>query len=118
VRVAALNGLGYIDPALPADAALAALGDDEPLVRQAAALNMGGSTDPVAVDALSQALLHDSDWGVREAAADALGEIADTRAVDVLRRAGRLWRLVIDWRVARAARRALRRIEAAGRAAS
>jgi HEAT repeat protein len=57
VRVAALNGLGYIDPALPAEPALAALGDDEPLVRQAAALNIGGSTDPAAVDVLVEALV-------------------------------------------------------------
>lgn len=113
VRVAALNGLGYMDPALPAEPALAALADDEPLVRQAAALNMGASKDPVAVDLLIDALAHDSDWAVREAAADALGEIGDPRAVDSLRRAGRLWRVVVSWRVVRAARRALHRLEAA-----
>jgi HEAT repeat protein len=56
--------------------------------------------------------------GVREFAADALGEIGDPQAVDSLRRAGRLWRVVLSWRVVRAARRALRRIEAAGSAAS
>src|SRR6266498_4814931 len=70
VRVSALNGLGYIDEALPAENALVAIGDDEPLVRQAAALNMGGSSDPAAVDVLVEALLHDSDWAVREAAAE------------------------------------------------
>jgi HEAT repeat protein len=118
VRVAALNGLGYIDPALPAEPALAALGDEEPLVRQAAALNIGGSTDPAAVAAVTDALLHDSDLGVREFAADALGEIGDQQAVDSLRHAGRLWRVVLSWRVVRAARRALRRIEGAGSAAS
>lgn len=118
VRVAALNGLGYIDPALPAEPALTALGDDEPLVRQAAALNLGGSKDPLAVDMLMEALAHDPDWAVREAAAEALGEIGDPRAVGSLRRAARLWRVVISWRVIRAARRALRRIEAAGPATS
>lgn len=87
--VAALNGLGYIDPAFPAEPALAALGDDEPLVRQAAALNLGGSRDPLAVDMLTQALEHDRDWAVREAAADALGEIGDPRAADPLRHAAR-----------------------------
>src|SRR5215207_940403 len=87
VCVSALNGLGYIDEALPAEPALVAIGDDEPLVRQAAALNMGGSSDPAAVDVLVEALLHDSDWAVREAAADALGEIGDPRAVESLRRA-------------------------------
>lgn len=56
VRVAALNGLGYIDEALPAEPALVAIGDDEPLVRQAAALNMGGSSDPAAIDVLMEAL--------------------------------------------------------------
>lgn len=106
VRVAALNGLGYIDPALPAEQALSALNDDEPLVRQAGALNLGGSNDPVAVDMLMGAIAHDPDWAVREAAADAL------------RRAARLWRIVVSWRVVRAARRALRRIEAADLAAS
>ncbi len=114
VRVASLNGLGYIDPALPAEPALAALGDDEPLVRQAAALNLGGSKDPLAVDMLTQALEHDRDWAVREAAADALGEIGDPRAADSLRHAAGPWRVVVSWRVVRAARRALRRIEAAG----
>src|SRR6266545_2907185 len=114
VRVSALNGLGYIDEALPAENALVAIGDDEPLVRQAAALNMGGSSDPAAVDVLVEALLHDSDWAVREAAADALGQIGDPRAVESLRRAAALWRVVISWRVVRAARRALHRIEAAG----
>jgi hypothetical protein len=74
---------------------------------------MGASKDPVAVDLLIDALAHDSDWAVREAAADALGEIGDPRAVDSLRRAGRLWRLVVSWRVVRAARRALHRLEAA-----
>jgi HEAT repeat protein len=113
VRVSALNGLGYIDEALPAEPALVAIGDDEPLVRQAAALNMGGSSDPAAVDVLVEALLHDSDWAVREAAADALGQIGDPRAVESLRRAGALWRAVVSWRVVRAARRALHRIEAA-----
>src|SRR6266545_4661017 len=112
--VSALNGLGYIDEALPAENALVAIGDDEPLVRQAAALNMGGSSDPAAVDVLVEALLHDSDWAVREAAADALGQIGDPRAVESLRRAAALWRVVISWRVVRAARRALHRIEAAG----
>jgi HEAT repeat protein len=115
VRVAALNGLGYIDPTFPAEPALAALGDDEPLVRQAAALNMGDSRDPVAVDLLVEALLHDPDWAVREAAAEALGEIGDPRAADALRRAGSLWRVVGSWRVVRAARRALHRIETAER---
>jgi HEAT repeat protein len=114
VRVAALNGLGYIDPAIPAEPALAALGDDEPLVRQAAALNIGGSKDPVAVDLLMQALESDPDWAVREAAAEALGDIGDPRAADSLRRAGRLWRVVVSWRVVRAARRALHRLESAG----
>jgi HEAT repeat protein len=114
VRVAALNGLGYIDSALPAEPALAGLGDDEPLVRQAAALNIGASTDSVAVDLLMGALEHDPDWAVREAAAEALGDIGDPRAGESLRRAGRLWRVVISWRVVRAARRALHRIEAAG----
>jgi HEAT repeat protein len=118
VRVAALNGLGYIDPALPAEPALGALADDEPLVRQAAALNMGGSKDPAAVDMLMEALAHDSDWAVREAAADALGEIGDPRAADSLQRAARLWRVVVSWRVVRAARRALRRIETASSARS
>jgi HEAT repeat protein len=118
VRIAALNGLGYIDPALPAEPALSALNDDEPLVRQAAALNLGASNDPVAVDMLMGALAHDPDWAVREAAADALGEIGDPRAANSLRRAARLWRVVVSWRVVRAARRALRRIEAAGLAAS
>ena len=113
VRVAALNGLGYIDPALPAEPALAALSDDEPLVRQAAALNLGASADPVAVDMLMEALAHDSDWAVREAAADALGEIGDPKAAASLQRAARLWRVVVSWRVVRAARRALRRIQAA-----
>jgi HEAT repeat protein len=108
---AALNGLGYIDPALPAEPALAALGDEEPLVRQASALNIGSSTDPAAVDVLMEALRHDPDWSVREAAADALGEIGDPRATDTLRRAGRLWRAIFSWRVVRAARRALDRIE-------
>jgi len=111
VRVAALNGLGYIDPTLPAEPAVGALGDGEPLVRQAAALNMGGSSDPVAVDLLVEALLHDPDWAVREAAAEALGEIGDPRAADALRRAGSLWRAVVSWRVVRAARRALRRMD-------
>jgi HEAT repeat protein len=91
VRLAALNGLGYIEPAFPAEPALAVLGDEEPLVRQATALNIGGSTDPVA---------------------DALGEIGDPRATDTLRRAGRLWRAIFSRRVVRAARRALDRIEA------
>ena len=91
---------------------MTALGDDEPLVRQAAALNMCGATDPAAVDVLVEALLHDPDWAVREAAADALGEIGDPRAVESLRRAGALWRAVVSWRVVRAARRALHRIEA------
>lgn len=118
VRVAALNGLGYVDPALPAEPALAALADDEPLVRQAAALNLGGSRDPLAVDMLTQALEHDRDWAVREAAADALGEIGDPRAADPLRHAARLWRVVVSWRVVRAARRALRRIERPGPATS
>ena len=113
VRVAALNGLGYIDEALPAEPALVAIGDNEPLVRQAAALNMGGSSDPAAVEVLVDALVHDSDWAVREAAADALGQIGDPRAVESLRRAGALWRVVFSWRVVRAARRALHRIEAA-----
>jgi hypothetical protein len=90
-----------------------AIGDDEPLVRQAAALNMGGSSYPAAIDVLMEALLHDSDWAVREAAADALGQIGDPRAAESLRRAGALWRVVVSWRVVRAARRALRRIEAA-----
>jgi HEAT repeat protein len=67
---------------------------------------------------LMGALAHDPDWAVREAAADALGEIGDPRAADSLRRAARLWRVVVSWRVVRAARRALRRIEAAGLAAS
>jgi hypothetical protein len=115
VRVSALNGLGYIDEALPAEPALVAIGDDEPLVRQAAALNMGGSSDPAAVDVLVEALLHDSDWAVREAAADALGQSGDPRAVESLRRGAALSRVVISWRVVRAARRALHRIEAAGR---
>jgi HEAT repeat protein len=110
VRVAALNALGYIEPALPAEPALDALGDHEPLVRQAAALNLGGSTDPAAVDALVEALIHDPDWAVREAAADALGDIGDPRATDALRRAGRLWRVIVSWRVVRAARRARRKI--------
>ena len=82
-------------------------------MRQAAALNMGGSSDPAAVDVLVEALLHDSDWAVREAAADALGEIGDPRAVESLPRAAALWQVGISWRVVRAARRALHRIEAA-----
>jgi hypothetical protein len=56
-----LNALGYIDLALPAEPAAAALGDDEPLVRQAAALTIGDSKDPIAVDLLVEALLHDRD---------------------------------------------------------
>jgi HEAT repeat protein len=111
VRVAALNGLGHIDPALPAESALTALGDEEPLVRLAAALNIGASTDPAAVDVLIETLSRDSDPAVREAAADALGQIGDPRAKDALRRADSLWRVVFSWRVVRAARRALRRIE-------
>jgi HEAT repeat protein len=67
----------------------------------------------VAVEVLVNALVHDSDWAVREAAADALGQIGDPRAVESLRRAGALWRAVVSWRVVRAARRALHRIEAA-----
>ena len=113
VRVAALNGLGYIDRSLPAEPALAALSDDEPLVRQAAALNIGGSTDPAAVNMLMEALVHDPDRAVREVAAEALGEIGDPRAIDSLRRAARLWRVIDNWRVVRAARRALHRIERA-----
>jgi len=113
VRVAALNGLGYIDEALPAEPALVAIRDDEsPCVRRRRSI-WGGSSDPAAVDVLVEALLHDSDWAVREAAADALGEIGDPRAVESLPRAAALWQVVISWRVVRAARRALHRIEAA-----
>jgi HEAT repeat protein len=99
VRVAALNGLGYIDEALPAEPALVAIGDNEPLVRQAAALNMGGSSDPAAVEVLLDALVHDSDWAVRESAADVLGQIGDPRAVESLRRAGAsgAWSSVGAW---------------------
>jgi HEAT repeat protein len=80
-------------------------------VRHAAALNMGASTDPAAVDVLVKVLLHDPDSAVREAAAEALGEIDDPRAVESLRRAAALWRVVMGWRVVRAARRALQQIE-------
>jgi hypothetical protein len=51
-------------------------------------------------------------------AALAIGSLGSRRAVpavESLRRAAAVWRVVISWRVVRAARRAFHRSEAAGR---